>query len=90
MEGKFMYSELAVKIATVADNTDEGLAMFLYKKDPLAFGLVVDMFKHKISIDDAKIMLQNAKLTYAQVEAHLAALRHVYKVNAPAKKQENL
>ena len=85
MEGKFMHSELAVKIATVADNTDEGLAMFLYKKDPLAFGLVVDMFKHNISIDDAKVMLENAKLTYAQVEVYLAALRHVYKVNAPAK-----
>ena len=80
-----MYSELAVKIATVTTDTDEGLAMYLYTKDPLAFSVVVDMFKCNITIDDAKIMLQNAKLTYAQVEAHLAALRHVYKVNAPAK-----
>lgn len=68
----------------------DGRKIYVFRKDPLAFGLVVDMFKRNISIDDAKIMLQNAKLTYAQVEAHLAALRHVYKVNAPAKKQENL
>lgn len=80
-----MYSELAVKIATVTTDTDEGLAMYLYKKDPLAFSVVVDMFKRNITIDDAKVMLKNAELTYAQVEAHLAALRHVYKVNAPAK-----
>ena len=81
-EQEIMYSELAVKIATVTTDTDEGLAMYLYKKDPLAFSVVVDMFKRNITIDDAKVMLKNAELTYAQVEVYLAALRHVYKVNA--------